>query len=264
MFLLKKSKKKYPSSQDAEKFQAEEYQKINRKLRSIIVDPEYTTKIIDLIPKVGYLILLLSFLDYILLLIPPQFLNPNWELNTMGRIVEYVWAPLIAFLMIFVRPPEQKIPGLERKLLLWLSRSLLLIAIIYFLFIPLIISNTIRLQQKSYTQYSVVVDQQKNQVDSLEKKLNQLSEQQIKNNLSRSPFVKPGDSPQVTRETLLSRLEEEEIKSLSKIEKLYAKQKENMLKNSFKWALSSLFSGLVFLGFWKATEWTRKIEEMPS
>ena len=65
-----------------------------------------------MIPKVGYLILLLSFLDYILLLMPPQFLNPNWELNTMGRIIEYVWAPLIAFLMIFVRLPEQKISRL--------------------------------------------------------------------------------------------------------------------------------------------------------
>ena len=264
MFLLKKSKKRRRSSQSANKVKPEKSQKIKWKTRSILVTPTYTTKIISFIPKVGYLILLLSLLDYILLLISPQFFNPNWELNTMGRIVEYVWAPLIAFLMIFVRTPEQKISGLERKLLLWLSRSLLLISIIYFLFIPLIISNTIRLQQKSYTQYSAVVDQQKKQVTSLENQLNQLSEQQLKNNLSRSPLVKPGDSPQVIRETLLSRLQQEETKSLSKVEKLYTNQKNNMLKNSIKWALGSLFSGLVFLAFWNATDWIRKREETAS
>ncbi|MDY7023338.1 MAG: HpsJ family protein, partial [Cyanobacteriota bacterium] len=52
---------------------------------------------INLVRWVGYGFLVLSFFDLIDILYPPDFMNPAWELQTMGQIVERLAVPLLAF-----------------------------------------------------------------------------------------------------------------------------------------------------------------------
>jgi len=55
---------------------------------------EKSTKIINL---VGYIILLLTLLDYVFLLFPSDFFEPSWIYNIAGHLVENVWAFLLGF-----------------------------------------------------------------------------------------------------------------------------------------------------------------------
>jgi hypothetical protein len=212
-----------------------------------------------LITLAGYFILALLFLDYVFLLIPPQFLNPSWELNVIGHLVENVWAPLLGFLLVFYRKAEEPIKVQELRLLGWLSRLILVMAIFYLLAVPLTISNTIRIQQKNFSQFSAQVDQQRNQVTQIEQQLNQMPEDKLKQFLSQSSSAPPTDSPATIREKLLGKLKQEQTTSLKQAKAAYNQQKLSFIKTSVKWGIGALLSGVMLILVWRYTEWARKI-----
>ena len=96
--------------------------------------------------KLGYGLLIVSIIDFIFLLIPPQFLNPVWEYKVIGDIVKLVPLPMFALLLIFVgeRTNRKQIEKLPLKILSWFS---LVIAIFFFLLLPLIITDYVRIDQ---------------------------------------------------------------------------------------------------------------------
>jgi hypothetical protein len=112
---------------------------------SFVLLLEQIQKIGNTISLAGYIILLLTLIHYLLMLIPPHLFNPAWELNIIGHLIESVWASILGFLLILFRMPEQKIYTGEFKRLSLVSKLALFVAIIYFLLIPLIISDTARI-----------------------------------------------------------------------------------------------------------------------
>jgi cell division protein FtsL len=242
---LSKKTKTFPNSDD--------------NYRAIQLDPGIIQKISDLIPIAGYLLLILTFLDYAALLIPFQFFNPNWELNIIGQLVESVWAPILGFLLIFYRLPPHTIKVKELKLMSIVSWLILLLAIVYFISIPLLISNTFRLNQINFAQVTQQADQQKTQATKLKQELNSLSDNQVTNIFAKSPLVSPKDSSETMKEKLLTKLEQEQSSSLNKATTVYQQQKKSLVKNSFKWIIGAFLSGCFFITLWKSTDWTRKI-----
>jgi hypothetical protein len=212
-----------------------------------------------LLPLAGYFILALIFLDYLFLLIPPQFFNPSWELNVIGHLVENVWAPLLGFLLVFTRKSEEPIKLQEVRLLAWLSRLVLLMAIFYLLAVPLTISNTIRIQQKNFSQFSAQVDQQRNQVTQIEEQINQMPEDNLKQFMSQFPSASATDSSATIKEKLLSQLKQEQTTSLKQAKAAYNRQKLSFFKTSVKWGIGTLLSGIMLILVWRYTEWARKI-----
>jgi hypothetical protein len=222
---------------------------------------EKLEKALNFLPWVGYLLLILTFLDYAFLLIPPNFFNPSWELNIIGSFVENVWAPLLGFLLIFSRPTGTKIKGKELKLLTWLSRLILALAVFYFLTVPLIISNTIRMQSRYFSEFKVQVEEQKIKADNLEQQLNKLPEDQLKvlfqENQGGQGFSPSIDTSQPLRKQLLNQLKHERQKGFKQVETAYKKQKMNLLKNIVKWNISAIISGVLFVILWRYTSWVR-------
>lgn len=51
---------------------------------------------------IGYGFLVLFALDVVAIVVPPNFLNPQWEFQILGEIVERVAIPFIALLLIFL------------------------------------------------------------------------------------------------------------------------------------------------------------------
>jgi len=231
----------------------------NDNYRAIELAPEISQKIGNLIPIAGYLLLTLTFLDYAALLIPLHFLNPNWELNTIGQLVESVWAPILGFLLVFYRLPPHKIRVKELKLMSIVSWLILLLAIVYFISIPLLISNTFRINQINFAQVTQQADQQKTQVAEMKQQLSSLSDNQVTNIFSKSPLVSPKDSSETMKVKLLTKLEQEQSSSLNQATTAYQQQKRSLFKNSFKWIIGAFISGWFFLIFWKSTDWTRKM-----
>ncbi len=126
----------------------------------------------------GYLIFFLVIIDYVTFLYPLQFLNPYWEFEVIGNIVETFLAPLFAFILIFI-PRDVSI--LERKILKWLSRFVLFMAIFLLLLLPLFFFDVQRINKNNMNAYNEQIMQQNQQFTQLEKIINQSSQEQLKN-----------------------------------------------------------------------------------
>ena len=90
----------------------------------------------SLLHIIGYIFLIFAVLDYLIILIPPQFTNSVWEFQTMGQLVERSAIPLIGLVLVFYRP-EQAVDRWELRLLKLISWLCLLIGIFYLMMLPL-------------------------------------------------------------------------------------------------------------------------------
>jgi hypothetical protein len=215
-------------------------------------------KFVGVINLSGYLLLTLTLLDYSMLIFPLQLFDPTWELNIIGQFVESVWAILLGFLLIFFRLPKQKIKSGELKLLTLMSWLLLLTATIYCLSVPLIISDTVRLDRQNFSQLNVRVKQQEDKIAALVKELEAISDEQLTKAVARSPLISPTDSSDTIRKKLFAQLQKEKQNSINEARLTYQQQKNNLFKTSAKWAIGSLLSGLVLIAIWHNTKWSNK------
>jgi hypothetical protein len=219
--------------------------------------PEDLQKVGNAIAFAGYTLLLLTLLDYAFLVFPPRLLNPTWELNVIGHLLESVWAPMLGLLLIFFRMPQQKVSTRELKILSWISRLVLLVAIVYLLLVPLIISDTVRIHRDRYNQYNNLVKQQQTLLSNTQQKLNSLSEEQLTQAFSGSPLVLPNDSGVVMREKLLKEFKSKQAAERNQAAKINKENNRSLLKQSTKWGMGALLSGVLFIKIWENTKWTR-------
>ena len=108
----------------------------------------------------GYALLLLSLFDLVEKLIPLQLMNPVWEFQTLGEIVERVPLPLLGLVLVFYGENYRRVRG-EIYLLKFLSWLALLLGVAFWLLIPLGVSNTIRIERQNQEQIVAQVDQKK-------------------------------------------------------------------------------------------------------
>lgn len=212
----------------------------------------------SMIHSVGYLLLILTFLDFIHLTIPPQFTNPNWELETMGQLVERVAIPLLGYLFVFY-PTESEIPRLEFWLWRFLSWLALLLGIFYLLMIPLGFHNTLRVDQQNVATINNRISQQTQQVEQQKKLISELNSQQLDNLLNnvKKQQQLPDISPEELQQKLLLQLETNQELSKTQAQDFRKKQRITLLKTSFKWNLGALLSGVMFIVIWYLTKWVR-------
>ncbi len=210
---------------------------------------------------VGYGLFLMAVIDFIMLIIPPQLMNPAWELQTTGALVERIPITLLGMALIYYGERNERTPR-EQFILKWLSWLSLILAIFFFLSIPLNISNTVKI----YHSYNARVHLQTSQkIDSIDK-----FRQQIKsaNSADLLQTILQQQTPQrinipasVDRDRLKSNLldslvkKEETLRSQAK--KSSSQRAYEIIKKSLKWNLGSLISACIFLFIWKNTLWAR-------
>lgn len=212
-----------------------------------------STKILRIL---GYGLLLLALFDVVEMLFPPNFMNPAWEFQTFGSLVERVPVPLIGFALIFYGEmySRSKWEFLSLKLFSWLT---LLLAVIFLLLIPLGIGNTVRLSKQSATQITTASQQQLTQAAQVEQQLNQATPEQINEFLKSQGRSLDGKSPQEVKTQILSDVSKAKAQIKTQAERTQSSQRLNLLKNSVKWNLGALVSAALFFSFWKATNWAR-------
>ncbi len=216
----------------------------------------------------GYGLLLLAFFDIVEMLFPPRFMNPVWEFQTFGALIERVPVPLIGFALIFYGEwhSRNKWEFISVKLLSWLT---LLVAVILLLLIPLGIGNTVRLSKQSAAQITTASQQQISQAERaasqqqisqaerVEQQLSQATPEQINNLLRGQGRSLDGKSPQEVKSQILSEVSKAKVQIKNQAETTQSNQRLNLLKNSVKWNLGALVSAALFFSFWKATQWAR-------
>jgi hypothetical protein len=205
---------------------------------------------------IGYGLLLLALFDWVEMFYPANLMNPAWEFQTFGQLVEKVPVPLIGLGLVFYGEfnsrTQWEFPIL--KLLSWLT---LLLAVVFFLLIPLGIGNTVRLSKQSATQITTASTQQITRTEQFEKQLSQATPEQI-NNLFKSQGRSLGDkNPLDVKNQLLSQVTQakEQIKTQAKATQ--SLQGKALIKTSVKWNLGALVAAVLFFSIWKGTHWTR-------
>ena len=223
---------------------------------------DFTTKqtnSINIIRALGYGLFLLALFDWVVLFIPTKFIDPAWEFQTMGAIVERVPVPLIALALIFFG--EANFRGkLELRLLKLISSLTLLLAMVFFLLIPVGTINAIRLSENSQNQIVKASEKRTTQAENVEKQISQATPAQISNLLKSRGRSLNGKKPEEIKNTLLSQVSNAKKQIKTQAQTVQSAQELNLFKRAVKWNLGALVSGTLFIYFWVQSRWVRKIK----
>ncbi|MEM9136142.1 MAG: HpsJ family protein [Cyanobacteria bacterium P01_F01_bin.42] len=210
--------------------------------------------------KLGYGLLIISLLDFIFILIPPQFLNPVWEYKVISDIVKLAPLPLLALLLIFVgeRANRKRFEKLPLKILSWFS---LVIAVFFFLLLPLIITDYVRIDRFNNSQISSEINLQKKQLSATQEQVELMDQAQVE-----SLIPTPDDSgtlgripgtPEEARDNILDNLERAKVQADERASIARNNVTLNLVKNSIKLFSQSVLIAVLFVMVWISSKWAR-------
>jgi hypothetical protein len=208
---------------------------------------------------IGYGLLILSFFDIIATFTPSSFLNPVWELQTIGALVERVPVPLLGLALIFYGEEVDR-SDLEGLLLKFLSWLCLLLALLFILMIPLGIVNTVKINNQNNQQIAQQAGQQLSQLKQVEDRLTKGTPEDLKNlanELTKLGVQANTQNPEELKKQILSRIDPAKQNLESQSKAVQSNQRLVLLKNSVKWVLGALISAVLFFTVWKGTDWAR-------
>lgn len=236
--------------------------KIHQKVDKLGVFSLNMLRALGLWRLIGYGFLILFTLDLAEIFIPPQFLNPEWEFQTLGNIVERVAIPFIALLLIFQGGNYLR-KGWEFIALFSLSWLSLFVGVLFLLSVPLGIINSIRIDKINATN---ITDGTKQRLEVLQEVETRLKDVQNKQDMQvLISQLNSGNAPVIENDQQLTQVKtnlNDFIKNsrnqLDNQSKMARKQGQRaLLKRSVKWNLGALISGVLFIMTWQMTKWAR-------
>ncbi len=175
----------------------------------------------------------------------------------MGNFVERVGFPLIGFGLIFLGEAQNR-TKIERILLKPLSWIILVIACVYWLFIPITVNAAWRTYNPINVKAVEQLSQQRTQFQAAKDRLSQLSDQDVMEFAKRSTVgALPDFKPQAFREQQQTGMERMAQQNEVQTQAALQVQARTLIKKGTKWILGSLVSGALFMYLWHASSWTR-------
>jgi hypothetical protein len=209
---------------------------------------------------VGYGLLIFALLDSVALFVPPRFANPEWELQTIGGLVERVVVPLLGFALVFFGEFYDRL-GIEKILLRGLSWICLGLTIVFLIMVPLGVMNTVRIDGGQQQDVTNKVDGQMKQLKQLEEQLNQSKPQDIKTlgaQLSNFGIQVEAQGPEDLKAAIVTRINKVRADVEEQSKAVRAGQRMALFKNSLRWNLGALIAAALFFIIWKNTDWARQ------
>lgn len=205
---------------------------------------------------IGYGLLVLALFDLITTIVPMHLMNPAWEFQTIGALVERVPVPLLGLGLVFYGETSFRRAGepLFLNLLSWLC---LLFGILFLLLIPLGVSNTVRLNAQNKTQINDQYNQQLVRIEQLDKQLRNAKTQDLEDFVKSQGQSIGSKDPQQVKKQLLSHFSVAKQEIQTQYQTKRAEQRLTLFKNSAKWNLGALVCGFLFIFIWRLTSWAR-------
>lgn len=215
-----------------------------------------------LVRGIGYCLLILFILDIISVAIPLKFTDSAWELSVYGQIIERVPILLFSFPFIFFGEysARMKWEQIATKIISWMA---LVIAIIFFLGIPLGIVNTFRVQTIQQGEVIAKAAQQTGPIQEIAERLNKANtDTEIRNvlraiNPQQQALVSQITNPEETKKKLLTEITTSISQIQSQSDVVKRSIGTSLWKNSIKWSIVALLSGLFILYVWGQSKWAR-------
>jgi hypothetical protein len=202
--------------------------------------------------RVGYGLLLLALFDLLATLLPLNLMNPLWQFETMGAIVERVAVPLIGLVLVFFGEEKFR-SSLEQNFLKFIRWLCLLVGVLFFLLIPLGITSTLQVKKVNDTQMGEQFKQQKSRIDRVERQLNSIQDQELENFIKSQGRTLDGQTPQQARQQFIEKINKDKSQLKNQFEQAKATRRLTLLKNLAKWSLGALVSGVLFIYIWFLT-----------
>ncbi|NJO46141.1 MAG: hypothetical protein HC835_11200 [Oscillatoriales cyanobacterium RM2_1_1] len=212
---------------------------------------------------VGYGFLLLTLLDIAEILFPPRFMNPAWELQAMGQLVERVAVPLLGFILVFFgeRNSRERWEVPLVKLFSWLT---LLYAVLYFLLVPLGVINTLRIDKQNNQQITTQIERLQTQIQELQTRLGTVNTPEEMETLigqlnnGQIPQIQGNDQFETVKKQLNDFVSTGKERLDTQSKEARSNQRNSLFKRSIKWNLGALVSGLLFVSLFRGTAWARQ------
>ena len=233
------------------------------KTKSILQTSVDSQKTLSIIRMVGYGLLLLSCIDLLYVLLPPELTKPVWEYHTMGDLAKLAPVPLLALMLVFYGETFSR-KRIERPILRFLSWLTLVIAIVFFLLLPLTLFDSVRISRFNNEQITAQVDQQKLQIDATKKQLEKANPEQLqslipkpdeKGNLPDAP-----KNPEQAKQQILGNLQKAKDQADAQATQARSNLRLNLFKNTAKLIFQVLIAGSIFAYVWKCTQWARQTQ----
>lgn len=208
---------------------------------------------------VGYGLLLFAVIDVIQLLYPPQLLNPVWELQTMGAIVERLPVPLLGLVMVLFGDDYDRMiwEDIFLKFVSWFS---LLLALLFFLLVPLGVLNTTRINTQNSQRIEAQSQARLAELEQVEQQVSQGTTQDLQTlaaELNRLGLPVDSQKTDELKSEILSRVATAKERLPEQAEGTKKNQRRVLLKNSIKWNIGALVSSILFFYIWRGTRWAR-------
>lgn len=210
---------------------------------------------------VGYGLLIMAFVDLFFLLIPLQLMNPLWEFQTIGAIVERIPVTLLGIVLVYYGEKSDRAP-IETFLLKGLSWLCLVAAILLLLVIPLNISNSFRIYHHHNATANVQFVNQKDSIEQFKKQLEAANskaeisavlQQQAKQEVSIPNSV----NTEKLKTNILTNLQDKQDSITNQAESFRNQKRSLLIKKCLKWNLGALIASVLFFLIWKSTGWAR-------
>jgi len=208
---------------------------------------------------IGYGFLIFFLIDTLQLLIPPNFTNPAWELQTIGQLVERVIVPLLGLALVFFGEYENR-TVLEEIVLKVMSWGALLLAVIFLLMLPLGIVNTVRLSAQVSQQIQQQADQRIGQLDELNNRVQNATADQIEalaQQLQASNIPLNARNPDEIKTAVTGRVADLKKQVTTQASTEIFNQQRGLLEDAVKWNLGALLASGLFFIIWRTTRWAR-------
>jgi len=198
----------------------------------------------------------LFVLDVVESVIPVQWMNPAWELQVIGAMVERSPVPLIGIVLFFYGD------GFMRSRWTWLlSRVLSWMALVVgaglLLTLPLMVADTSRLIKRVEVQVTGQMQQQALQSDRVMAEVEGASAASLTNLLTRMGRVMEGQTEAEARDALLGELRKTREEGLDRARQMVEEQKFILMKRSWKWGVQSVLVAFVLIYTWRQSGWAR-------
>lgn len=210
--------------------------------------------ITGLLPIIGYLLVIGSLADFIYVLFPLQLQNPDWELQTIGVLVEQCWVFLMALALIFSRyflDNQEEIRGIDLIVLRSIRWVVLTLAILFLLSIPLVIVDTNRVSTFIQQQSNLAQSNQLDQITEVKTQLAQTSDQKTVIGLGQSIGVDMAKLGNPSLEKLKSAVQQQltsvETNLKKQIETARKEQQQKLFKKSFRTLYSIIIISFGFI-----------------
>ncbi|MEH2459305.1 HpsJ-like protein, cyanoexosortase A-associated [Nostoc sp.] len=223
------------------------------------LDKDYWPSIFNL-RFIGYILLILSFIDVANIFIPFQFTNPVWEFQMIGALVEHAPLPLIGSIFVFFGEINYR-REVEIYLLNFISWAALLAGILFLLLLPLGINNTRRIDNQNWMQIANHSSQQITQMQQIKKVLSKATTNQDINQIIKS--LNPQENtlelknPQEMKSQVLSQIWQLEKNTSNQAQVVQSNTHKELIRNSIKWNLGALICSFAFIWIWRVTNWAR-------